>query len=228
MPSTPPNFTPLGTPSSSSGPQPLPPHPPFFCKTNLPGSPELQLGPFTLPPLLPLFAKQTQSTPIRHFAKQTQVRSAPPPTGMPPTPTPHFCKTNPPGNPERLLGPSPFLPSCPFLQNKPNLHPNVILQNKPKSGRRPRRPESASPFLQNEPNRHPSVTLQNEPNTLQPSAHTVSFCKTNPPPSSLHPPPAIYAAHFPSPYSPSPTTTSILCAPPPFPEFHPCLKNPCI
>ena len=227
MPSTPPNFTPLGTPSSSSGPQPLPPHPPFFCKTNLPGSPELQLGPFTLPPLLPLFAKQTQSTPIRHFAKQTQVRSAPPPTGMPPTPTPHFCKTNPPGNPERLLGPFTLPPLLPLFakqtQSSPKRH--FAKQTQVRSAPSPtgiRLPIFAK-RTQSSPIRHFAKRTQH------PTAFSLQslFAKqTHPPPASTLPlqfmqpifPPLIPLPdnHF-----------HPLCATP-FPEFHPCLKNPCI
>ena len=78
-----------------------------FCKTN-PGSPELQLGPSPLPPLHP------------HFAKQTQVRSVPPPTGIFPSPTTPFCKTNPPWEPRapaRALPPSS--PPPPFCKTNP-------------------------------------------------------------------------------------------------------------
>ena len=47
---------------------------PLFCKTNPPGNPERLLGPFTPLPPSPIFAKRTQSSSIRHFAKQTQCR----------------------------------------------------------------------------------------------------------------------------------------------------------
>ena len=74
----------------------MPSHrPPIFAKRTHPGNPEHLLGPFPLPLLPPTFTKQSQSSSIRHFAKQTQVRSAPSPTGIRPFPTTPFCKTNP-------------------------------------------------------------------------------------------------------------------------------------
>ena len=131
---------------------PSAPQNPFLQNKPTPGNPERLLGPFPLPPLPP-FCK-SNPVPSTSRRRNTPARPTipfcktnPSPVGAPADRNPsYFCKTNPSlGAPSACSGPSPPSSPHPFLQNEPNLHPPVILQNKPKSGRRPRRPECFPP-----------------------------------------------------------------------------------
>ena len=148
--------------------------PPHFAKRTHPWEPRAPAR--ALPSFLPspLFAKQTQSSPIRHFANQTQVRSAPSPTGMHPPPI------------------------HPVLQNKPKCRRRPRRRNIP-ARHTPQfcKTNSPPPFaIQTQSSSHRHFSNQTQLPELElgaPKFGAPRFCKTNPPPpptSSLQPPPS--------------------------------------